>query len=100
MKSELDITMSFSNNIDTDGATQEHQHAITGFAFLIDGGAILQGSKKQELVTLSMAESKYVTATHAAKEALWLQRLIGEMFQPLTHPTTLYGDNQAAIALT
>ena len=58
--------------VDADGATQEHQHTITGFAFLVDGGAILWGLKKQELVTLSMAESEYVAATHAAKEALWL----------------------------
>ena len=86
--------------VDADGATQEHQWAITGFAFLIDGGAILWGLKKQELVTLSTAESKYVAATHTAKEALWLRRLIGEMFQPLTEPTTLFGDNQSAIALT
>ena len=86
--------------VDADGATQEHQHAITGFAFLVNGGAILWGSKKQELVTLSTAESEYVAATHVAKEALWLRRLIGEMFRPLTHPMTLYGDNQAAIMLT
>ena len=86
--------------VDADGATQEHHRAITGFAFLINGGAILWGSKKQELVTLSTAESEYVTATHATKEALWLRRLIGEIFRPLVHPTVLYGDNQSAIALT
>ena len=61
---------------------------------------ILWGSKKQELVTLSTAESKYVAATHATKEALWLRHLIGEMFRPLTQPTTLFGNNQSAIALT
>ena len=86
--------------VDTDGATQEHRRAITGFAFLVDGGAILWGSKKQELVTLSTAESEYVAATYAAKEALWLQHLIGEMLGPLTQPTILFGDNQSAIALT
>ena len=86
--------------VDVDSATQEHRRAITGFAFLIDGGAILWGLKKQELVTLSTAESEYVAATHAAKEALWLHRLIGEIFQPLIHPTVLYSDNQSAIALT
>ena len=58
--------------VNADGATQEHQRAITGFAFLVNGGAILWGLKKQELVTLSTAESKYVAATHTAKEALWL----------------------------
>ena len=45
---------------------------IMGFAFLIDGGAILWGSKKQELITLSTAESEYVAAMHATKEAIWL----------------------------
>ena len=59
--------------VDADGATQEHRRAITGFAFLVDGGAILWGSKKQELIMLSTAESEYVAATHATKEALWLR---------------------------
>jgi hypothetical protein len=58
---------------DADGATQEHRHAISGYAFLIDGGAISWSSQKQELITLSTAKSEYVAATHAAKEALWLR---------------------------
>lgn len=41
-----------------------------------------------------------MAATHAAKEALWLRSLIGEIFGPLTTPTTLFSDNQSAIALT
>lgn len=57
---------------DADGASQEHRRAITGFAFLVDGGAISWGSRKQE----------------AAKEAQWLRRFIGEVFRPLQHPTT------------
>ena len=85
---------------DADGASQEHRHAITGFAFLVDGGAISWGSRKQELVTLSTAESEFVAATHAAKEAQWLRRIIGEVFRPLQQPTILYSDNQSAIALT
>jgi hypothetical protein len=57
---------------DADGAMQEHRHAIMGYAFLIDGGAISWSSKKQEIVTLSTAKSEYVAATHVAKEAIWL----------------------------
>ena len=79
--------------VDTDGATQEHQQVIMGYVFLINGGVILWGSKKQELVTLLMAESKYVVATHVAKEVLWLCCLIGEIFEPLVYPTVLYVDN-------
>ncbi|CDO68674.1 hypothetical protein BN946_scf184652.g1 [Trametes cinnabarina] len=86
--------------VDADGATQEHRRAITGYVFLVDGGAVSWASKKQELVTLSTAESEYVATTHAAKEAVWLRRFIGEVFGPLAEPTTLYNDNQATIALT
>ena len=56
--------------VDADGTTQEHHCAITGYAFLIDRGAVLWGSRKQELVMLSTAESKYVTAMHTTKEAI------------------------------
>lgn len=86
--------------VDADGASQEHRCAITGYVFLVDGGAVSWSSKKQELITLSMAESEYVAATHAAKEAIWLCRLIGEVFRPLSKPTTLHSDSQSAIALT
>ena len=85
---------------DADGSSQEHRHAISGYAYLVNGGAISWSSKKQELVTLSTAESEYVAATYAAKEALWLRRLISEIYQPLTEPITLYSDSQSAIALT
>ena len=73
---------------------------ISGYAYLINGEAISWPSKKQELITLSTTESEYVVATYAAKEALWLHHIIGEVFQPLTKPITLYSDSQSAIALT
>src|SRR6202522_2899787 len=63
---------------DADGASQDHRRAISGFAVLIDGGAMSWSSKKQELITLSTMEAKYVAATHTAKELLWLQRLRSE----------------------
>ncbi len=82
---------------DADGTTQEHRHAISGHTFLINGGAVSWSSKKQELITLSTAEAEYVAVTHAAKEALWLQRLVFELFPSLEAPTVLYCDNQAAL---
>ena len=84
---------------DANGASHEHRHAISGLTYLIDGGAISWQSRKQELVTLSTAEAKYVAATHAAKEAIWLRRLISELFPFPPTPTTLFCDNQAAIKL-
>jgi hypothetical protein len=78
---------------DIDGASQLHRQAISGYAFLIDGGMVSWSSKKQELITLSTTEAEYVTATHATKECIWLQCLIGEIFSGLTTQTTLFYDN-------
>jgi hypothetical protein len=46
-----------------------------------------------------MTEAEYVAATHAAKEVMWLQALFGEIFSDINKPTTIFGNNQSAIAL-
>ena len=85
--------------VDADGVSQDHRRAISGFVFMVDGGAVSWSSKKQELVTLSTTEAEYVAATHAAKEAIWLRRLLGELFGSIDTPTTLFSDSKSAIAL-
>ena len=59
--------------VDADGALQEHRHAMSGFVFLVNGGAVSWSSKKQGLVISSTMEAEYVAATHAAKEVIWIQ---------------------------
>jgi Reverse transcriptase (RNA-dependent DNA polymerase)/gag-polypeptide of LTR copia-type/Integrase core domain/GAG-pre-integrase domain/Zinc knuckle len=86
--------------VDADGSMAEDRHAISGYAFLIDGGAVSWSSKRQEIVSLSTTESEYVAATHAAKEALWLRSLISQLFGNTAEATTIFSDNQSAIALT
>ncbi|OJT15351.1 Retrovirus-related Pol polyprotein from transposon TNT 1-94, partial [Trametes pubescens] len=85
---------------DADGSMHEDRKAISGYAFLIDGGAVSWSSKCQELISLSTTESEYVAITHASKEALWLRSLIGQTFAPFVDPITLNSDNQSAISLT
>ena len=46
-----------------------------------------------------MTESKYIAVVHAAKEGLWLRLLIAQLFRKLPGATTLFLDNQSAIAL-
>jgi len=84
--------------VDADGASQEHRRAISGYVFMVDGGAISWSLKKQELVTLLTTEAEYVAATHAAKEAMWLLALFGEVFDHIK-TTTIFGNNKSAIAL-
>ena len=48
---------------------------------------------------LSSTEAEFIALTHVTKEALWLQRFITEIFQPLKSPIWLYSDNQSAITI-
>ena len=85
---------------DADGNMAKDRHAISGYAFLINGGAVSWSSKRQEIISLSTTESEYIAATHAAKEALWLRSLITQLFKLDLAPTVLFCDNQSAIELT
>ena len=85
---------------DADGMSSPDRHAISGYVFMIDGGAVSWSSKRQELVTLSTTEAEYVALTHATKEAIWLQNLLSEIFTGIdVKPFPLHSDNMSAIAL-
>jgi len=85
---------------DADGNMAEDRHAISGYTFILHGGAISWSAKWQEIISLSTTESEYVAVTYAAKEALWLCSLLSQLFDTNLEPTTLFSDNQSAIALT
>jgi hypothetical protein len=85
---------------DADGSMHKDRKAISGYAFLLDRGTISWSLKKQEIIMLSTTEAEYVASTQAAKEAIWLRSLLGEVFGKFCGPTTLYGDNQSAIMLS
>jgi hypothetical protein len=84
---------------DADGSMAEDRHAISGYAFMLHGGAVSWSAKRQEIVSLSTTESEYVAVTHAAKEALWIRSLLSQLFPGKLDPTTLFSDNQSAVAL-
>ena len=85
---------------DADGNMAEDCHVISGYAFLLHGGAVSWTAKRQEIISLSTTESEYISATYTAKEALWFQSLISQLFKTTLDATTLFSDNQLAIALT
>src|SRR5271155_2922427 len=78
----------------------EDRGAISGYAFIINGGAVSWSAKRQEIISLSTTESEYIAAPYTAKEALWLRQLILQVFGITLDATTLFSDNQSAIALT
>jgi hypothetical protein len=85
---------------DADRNMAEDQRAISGYTFIINGGAVSWSAKRQETVTLSTTKSEYIAITYAAKEALWIHSLISQIFDIPALSIPLFSDNQSAIALT
>ena len=86
--------------VDADWASDVNDRKSTsGFIFMLAGGAISWGSKKQSAVALSSTEAEYIAAAHAAKEVVWLRRLLLELKQKVEGPTILAMDNQSAITI-
>ena len=84
---------------DADGMSQQDRHAISGYVFMLNGGAVSWSSKRQDTISLSTTEAEYIALTHAAKEAIWFRNLLSELFGPIVEPILINSDNQSAIAL-
>lgn len=50
--------------------------STTGYAFLLNGGAILRVNKKQMCIAISTMEAKFATSVSAIQEAIWLYRFL------------------------
>jgi hypothetical protein len=85
---------------DADGSMAEDRHGISGYAFIVHGGAVSWSAKRQDIISLSTTKSEYMVVTHTTKEALWLRSLIEQLFGTTLSPTTLYSNNQSTIALS
>jgi len=75
------------------------RRSTTGYVFGIGTGVISWNSKRQPTVALSTTEAEYMSASAAAREAVWLRALLEEVGFPQQQATTVYCDNSGAIAL-
>ena len=80
-------------------AGQTDCHLISGYAFFLGNGAMPWSSKKQHIIASSSTESKYISQTHAAKEAIWLKNFLDEVNVVQGSTIKIHCDNQGAIAL-
>ena len=49
--------------------------STSGYVFILFGGKTSWMSRKQSVVSLSTTKVEYIVATHAIKEAVWMQQL-------------------------
>jgi hypothetical protein len=100
---DLKLTFDKKNKVvgysDASYAEDKNDRKSTGgYVFNMNGGAISWKSQKQKIVTLSSCEAEYVTLSEAAKEAMWLRKLIRDVDNKKSEsPIIIFEDNQSTI---
>ncbi|KAH9780178.1 hypothetical protein KPL71_007988 [Citrus sinensis] len=68
-----------SGFVDSDFAADlDKRRSITGYVFILNGGAASWKASLQLVVALSTTEAEYIALTEAVKEAKWLSGLVSE----------------------
>jgi len=71
--------------------------SMSGFMVKLGEAVCIWGSKKQTATALSTCESEYYALTLAAKEVIWVRRVLKEAGIGIKGPTCIKSDNQSAI---
>jgi hypothetical protein len=80
------------------GGDVDKRRSTSGLIACLNGGAVLWVSKLQSVVATSTAEAEYIAGAYAAKEALWLRKILGDIYGEV-YPVVMYCDNQSALHL-
>ena len=72
----------------------------SGYVFCLNDGVVSWKSSKQSTVADSTTKAKYIAASDAAKEAVWIKKFITDLgvVPSITNPIDAYCDNNGAIA--
>nr|GFB96419.1 retrotransposon protein, putative, Ty1-copia subclass [Tanacetum cinerariifolium] len=73
----------------------------TGYVFTLNGGAVVWKSSKQSTTAQHAAEAEYIAAAEAAKEAVWIRKIVDELgvVPSNNYPIEMNCDNIAAISM-
>jgi hypothetical protein len=75
------------------------RRSTRGMSFYVNDSLVTWNSHKENTVALSSCEAKFMVATTAAKQALWLRNLLSELTGTQPKAVTLRVDNNSAITL-
>jgi hypothetical protein len=86
------------SNVDW-GRDLDTRRSTSGILHKVGDLCIFWTSKLHPVISLSIAESKYIVLSEAAKNIYYLKRLLNELGLSSHGPTQLLSDNQACIKL-
>eukprot|EP00253_Pinus_taeda_P023271 PITA_23271 len=80
--------------------SEKDGRSTTGGCFNLGSSMVSWMSKKQETVALSSAEAEYVAACEVRREAVWLRKILSDLFAGPLDPTFIHCANSSCIRLS
>eukprot|EP00253_Pinus_taeda_P020211 PITA_20211 len=96
---DRDIRLSGFNDADWAGSSVDRK-STSGYYFNIGSGMTFWCSSKQKFVALSSCEAEYMAASTTSCEAIWLRKLLVNLFKRNMEVTKIMCDNQSFIKLS
>eukprot|EP00253_Pinus_taeda_P031310 PITA_31310 len=94
-----DIRLSGFTNADWAGSSVDRK-STSGYYFNIRSGITSWCSRKQKSVALSSCEAEYMATSTTSCEAIWLRKLLVNLFKRNMEATRIMCDNQSCIELS
>jgi hypothetical protein len=95
------VDMRLQGYVDADwaGSTVD-QKSTSGCCFTLGSAMVSWCSRKQTSVALSTAEAEYIALCVAVREAVWLHKLLADLFGHEMDSTVIHCDNQSCVKLS
>ena len=109
LKGNLDYGLRYTsdNEISLHGFTDldwersdKDEKSTSGGCFSLGSGMISWFSRKHTSISLSTVEEEYIAACSACSEAVWLQKMLGGLFDEEIDVTDILCDNKSCIKMT
>ena len=98
--SKTNVPNELTGYADSDFAgCKDTRRSTSGMLFSLNGAPVGWKSHLQKPVAQSTAEAEYYAAGHASKDIVWLRNVLSQLGLDQTGPTTLFCDNQSAMAM-
>jgi hypothetical protein len=94
-----DFTLSGYTDADWAGSVSDGK-STSGCCFSLGLAMISWQSRKKSRISLSTAETEYIVACSTSCEAIWLQKLLTNLFDLEMEETTILCENQSCIKMT
>jgi hypothetical protein len=92
------FTLSGYTDADWAGSVSDRISTL-GCCFSLGSTMISWQSRKQSSIALSTVEAKYIVACSASCEAIWIQKLLTDLFDLEMRATLILCDNQSCIKM-